>query len=60
VAHKTRPFTRRQRAAALKRRVREERAAAKAARGERKDYGQSLSIFKGCDPDRTERLADGH
>jgi hypothetical protein len=56
---KKRPFTRRQRSNLLKQRLREERAAAKAARFERKDYGQSLSIFKGCDPERTERLADG-
>lgn len=57
---KKRPFTRRQRSAMLKRRLREERADAKAERVERKLFHQSLGIFKGCDPDRTERLADGH
>lgn len=60
MAKKQKPFTRRQRSAALKRRLREERVAAKADRVERKGYHQSLGIFKGCDPDRIERLADGH
>jgi hypothetical protein len=56
---KQRPFTRRQRSRLLKQRLRDERAERKAARVEEKVYKQSLAIFNRCDPERTERLADG-
>ena len=59
MGHKTRPFTRKQRHAALRRRLQEEADVRKARRVETKQFHQNLDIFKGCDPERIERLADG-
>ncbi len=59
MAHKTKPFTRKQREKIrkqLRRALAEER---RAERDERKAYEQTLDVFKRCDPERTERLADG-
>ncbi len=56
---KQRPFTRRQRARIQKAQRIEARTEAREAKQERKAYGQTLDIFKKCDPVRTEELADG-
>lgn len=56
---KQRPFTRRQRARMQKRARIEARDERRAARDEAKAYAQTLDIFKRCEPERTEALADG-
>lgn len=59
MAHKTRPFTRKQRNRMLVKQRMAERQELREVKQEAKDYGQTLDIFKRCDPERTERLADG-
>ena len=56
---KGKPFTRRQRARMLKQRRIEAAAERREMKAEAKAYQRGLDIFKRCDPERTERLADG-
>ena len=59
MARKVRPFTRKQRAKIAKANRIEAAADRRAVRDEAKEYAQTLDIFKRCDPERTEALADG-
>ena len=59
MARKVRPFTRKQRARLAKLNRIAAAAERRAVRDEAKAYTQTLDIFKRCDPDRTEALADG-
>jgi len=59
MAHKQRPFTRKQRHKMKLAQRMAERQERREQRQEQKDYAQTLDIFKRCDPQRTEDLANG-
>jgi hypothetical protein len=56
---KGRPFTKKQRHKIRKRLRTEAAAERRALRDEQKAYDRSLTIFKKCDPERTEALSAG-
>ena len=58
MSRKQRPFTRKQRHRIMQARRDAERAAARECTTEAKDYASSLDMFRRCDPERTERLAE--
>jgi hypothetical protein len=58
MAHKQRPFTRRQRAHILKKKKQELAAERRSVRTEAKAYAQTIELFKHCDPARTEALGE--
>jgi hypothetical protein len=56
---KQKPFTRKQRSNLRKKEARQLAADGREARWEQKEWElETLPAFKGCDPDRTEALAD--